>query len=409
MNKSELYKLGYGFVLGDSLDVNTFDGQKKKGESWETGWGNDAITEDLIKSIKDRGFKTIKIPISWEDHVHYDSTCKTCECDAWWKTRCKEVVQMVLNQDMYCIINTQHDADWISCLSYESSDDFCKLLLNKFKSLWRTIANIFKDINSDKLIYESMNEIGYIDAKGRENYIELCNSFISEVRKADGNLDRLLLIEGIYADPETTLANFPIDKISDENYAIALHLYNPASFTLADNILDKISNRMTKKQIEESDGSVNYYFDGDYLGVHGNPDPYIDAYGGEVLVKNYDHDELSRVLEIFSEIKKKYSIEVAITEFGCSSFYRDKDHVYDWFKQVTTYCQEHKIPLMMWNNGNDAQCILRKDNMQDRKSIDIEKIIRYYNNIVFGEELPESFRSDSDKFTNQIDTDESLI
>ena len=169
MNKSELYKLGYGFVLGDSLDVNTFDGQKKKGDSWETGWGNDAIAEDLIKSIKDRGFKTIKIPISWEDHVHYDSTCKTCECDAWWKTRCKEVVQMVLNQDMYCIINTQHDADWISCLSYESSDDFCKLLLNKFKSLWRTIANIFKDINSDKLIYESMNEIGYIDAKGREN------------------------------------------------------------------------------------------------------------------------------------------------------------------------------------------------------------------------------------------------
>ena len=50
--------LKIGWNLG-----NTFDAP-----AGETAWGNPLTTEELIRTVKELGFDTIRIPISWWQH-----------------------------------------------------------------------------------------------------------------------------------------------------------------------------------------------------------------------------------------------------------------------------------------------------------------------------------------------------
>ena len=51
--------LKIGWNLG-----NTFDAP-----AGETAWGNPLTSEELIRAVKELGFDTIRIPISWGQHV----------------------------------------------------------------------------------------------------------------------------------------------------------------------------------------------------------------------------------------------------------------------------------------------------------------------------------------------------
>ena len=64
----------------------------------------------------------------------------------------KEVVDLIVNAELYCILNIQNDGIYGNWLSWgiESKD--------KYINLWTQIANEFKDYN-DYLIFESMNEV----------------------------------------------------------------------------------------------------------------------------------------------------------------------------------------------------------------------------------------------------------
>lgn len=379
MNKNDIINLGYGFAIGNNLDVNETDGKKERNIYWQAGWFNKPIDNTLILNIKNRGFKTVKLPISWQDHIEFDLENNKCICEKWWIEMCKDTIQMVLDNDLYCIINTQHDADW---LSYYNPYNDNENILKKFELLWRMIAESFKDFDSDKLIYEDYNELG--DNNGYL-FNAFSKAFINAVRDVDENDNRLLLLDGNWSDPKATYELENID-IDDNNYALALHFYKPANFTISEVVLGRMSY---PKKINESLGYAEVQ-DYDY----GEKESYIDKYGGEVLVDRFDENIVKEHLDYITKIKDKFNIPVVISEFGCSTFYRDKDDVYDWFKLVTLFCQENKIPLVMWNNGNDYQCMKRTDNLNDRLSVDMEKIITYYNNTIFGEDLLNEYKSD---------------
>ena len=60
MTGEELMKeLKIGWNLGNTFDAP--DG--------ETTWGNPATTKELLEKVKELGFNTIRIPISWGKHV----------------------------------------------------------------------------------------------------------------------------------------------------------------------------------------------------------------------------------------------------------------------------------------------------------------------------------------------------
>jgi len=101
----------------------------------------------MIKKIKKNGFKTIRFPVTWmyfiDDYGNINSD---------WMLLIKEVVDLIVNAELYCILNIQNDGIYGNWLSWgiESKD--------KYINLWTQIANEFKDYN-DYLIFESMNEV----------------------------------------------------------------------------------------------------------------------------------------------------------------------------------------------------------------------------------------------------------
>ena len=94
-------KLGYN--IGNTFDAFVDNGVKDD-LTIETAWGNDKVTKDYIKAIHDNGFNTVRIPISWHNHV--DEDLKINEA---WLDRVQEVVDYAIEEDMYVIINIHHD------------------------------------------------------------------------------------------------------------------------------------------------------------------------------------------------------------------------------------------------------------------------------------------------------------
>jgi aryl-phospho-beta-D-glucosidase BglC (GH1 family) len=78
--------------------------------------------------------------------------------DAAWMGRVKEVVDYVLDEGLYCILNVHHDtggADTAWLVAGESEFEMAKA---RYRSLWQQIAETFKDYG-EKLLFESYNEM----------------------------------------------------------------------------------------------------------------------------------------------------------------------------------------------------------------------------------------------------------
>ncbi|MCR4852010.1 MAG: glycoside hydrolase family 5 protein [Prevotella sp.] len=141
-----------GWNLGNTLESN---GSWINGstENFETAWGQPITQEDLMKMMKNAGFNAIRVPVTWYQHMNGSN-----QVDAAWMARVHEVVDYVINQGMYCILNVHHDtgaddAAWL--VADESAFNQQKA---RFETLWQQIANEF--INYDEhLLFEGYNEM----------------------------------------------------------------------------------------------------------------------------------------------------------------------------------------------------------------------------------------------------------
>ncbi|MBP5178116.1 MAG: cellulase family glycosylhydrolase, partial [Lachnospiraceae bacterium] len=64
--------MGLGWNLGNTFDAT--GGNRANIYSQETSWGNPKVTPELIKAVHDRGFKTIRIPVTWNNHIIKDGS-----------------------------------------------------------------------------------------------------------------------------------------------------------------------------------------------------------------------------------------------------------------------------------------------------------------------------------------------
>ena len=78
-------QINCGWNLGNSLDV-------AKGWGGETGWGNPVITKELIQAVADKGFNTIRIPVTWDTAF---GPAPDCQLDQDWVSRVREVCKGV--------------------------------------------------------------------------------------------------------------------------------------------------------------------------------------------------------------------------------------------------------------------------------------------------------------------------
>ena len=129
-------KMGIGYNLGNSFDSYDNSIIINKPDDQITLKGNNIPTKKLISNIKKKGFKTIRFPITWINFMD-----ESGKINSNWMARVKEVIDWIINNNMYCIINVHHDGkpgNWLS-KGIDSK--------NKYDLLWTQISNEFKDYN----------------------------------------------------------------------------------------------------------------------------------------------------------------------------------------------------------------------------------------------------------------------
>ena len=168
--------MGAGWNLGNTLDSNSGDLDNMWIEAWtsrtpkdyETAWGQPEATRALIHMFKEAGFGAIRVPVTWYPHMgtitlhnqnQWDpSTWSGTEVDPAWMARVKEVVDYVIDEEMYCILNVHHDTGAGSTAWLIASVDGFDAAKTRYQALWEQIANQFKDYGP-KLLFESYNEM----------------------------------------------------------------------------------------------------------------------------------------------------------------------------------------------------------------------------------------------------------
>jgi len=222
-------KMGIGYNIGNTFDsFSYYEYFETPSKQIELN-GNIAPTKDMIKKIKKYGFKTIRFPVTWMHFIDDEGNIKS-----EWMARVKEVIDIIIKEKLYCILNIHNDGYYTNWLEegMEARD--------KYINLWNQIANEFKDYN-EYLIFESMDAVDFFnyydfsfDYKTLTNFNQ---AFVDIIRDSGGNnLERLLLVAG--ASDDLYLTSSPDYKIPNDKtnkLAVSINYYEPYDFTLGIN------------------------------------------------------------------------------------------------------------------------------------------------------------------------------
>jgi len=224
LNSVEMAReLKVGWNLGNSLEAI----------GGETAWGNPRTTQSFIDDVKAAGFNAVRIPVAWSRFS--DASTFTIEPD--WMERVEEVVNYVLDSDMYAIINIHWDEGWIQP-TYAQQE----YVTNRLDAMWRQIAINFRDYD-DKLLFAGTNEVMVTGDYGTPTveYYTVQNgynqTFVNTVRATGGrNAYRHLVVQGFNTNIDHTInfARMPEDTI-EERLMMEVHYYDPYNFALNEN------------------------------------------------------------------------------------------------------------------------------------------------------------------------------
>lgn len=217
--------LGRGWNLGNTFDACEKHSSEKAGLETETMWGNPETTKELIAYVKECGFDSVRIPVTWAQHL---GDAPDYVIDAQWFDRVNTVVDWVLEYDMKVIINVHHDdAFWL--VTDEENKAISEEILTK---IWAQLCDRFKDYD-ENLIFETMNEPrvegsedewqGNPETREVVNYLNL--AALKTIRNGEGyNKTRFVMIP-------TYAASGLIENITalrlpkDDRVIVSVHYY----------------------------------------------------------------------------------------------------------------------------------------------------------------------------------------
>lgn len=232
-----------GWNLGNTLDSNSGGIANMWIEAWtqrqpkdyETAWGQPVTKPELLAMMKDAGFNAIRVPVTWYPHmeatfssVKWDNATQKLtpwdiqyddigtQIQSVWMQRVHEVVDYVINQGMYCILNVHHDTGDATTAWLKADMEVYNKEKDRFEEIWRQIAEEFKDYD-EHLLFEGYNEMldsygswcfasfntsSKYDAKVASSAYQAINSyaqsFVNAVRATGGNNAQRNLIVNTY-------------------------------------------------------------------------------------------------------------------------------------------------------------------------------------------------------------------
>lgn len=298
--------LKLGWNLGNTLDATGGNGTLAS----ETSWGQPQATKEMIDFVKESGFTTIRIPVSWGIH-----TDENHNIDEEWMNRVNEVVDYAIDDGLYVILNSHHDNDYYYPTSekYESSSEY-------LTAIWKQIAEHFKDYD-ERLVFEVMNEprlagtnkewwFADNDAEGIdsiETVAKLDQDAVDVIRAAGGyNETRYIMVPSNRADAWTAMhKSFTLPNDPASRLIVSVHAYSPYDFAM-----------------------------------------------NESGYNNWDGSKIGE-LNFMDELSKMYiqnGVGVVIGEFGATN----KDNLEDrvrWAQDYTSKAAGLGISCVLWDNG----------------------------------------------------------
>ena len=320
ISATEVTKLmGTGWNLG-----NTLDAVAGRGLGSETSWGQPKTTKQMIDNLSASGMKTIRIPVSWSNHIIDNAGT----IDPAWMARVKEIVDWAIADDMYVILNCHHDnAETPNGLTankgYYPSSKGLKESVKFVKRTWTQIAKTFNNDYDEHLIFETLNEprlrntgvewtysSNDSDCKDSMNVLNKLNQTAVDAIRASGgnNAKRFIMCPSYAAAPEAALNSdfkMPADK-AKEKLILSVHMYTPYSFA------------------GQAPGARTYT-------------PAIQ----------------NSFAAMFKKLNTNFvqnGIGVVIGEYGAVNKNNLEDRV-KWFTNYIKYSQQNNLPAVLWDNG----------------------------------------------------------
>ena len=267
--------MGIGYNLANTFD--NFNSEINNPMDQITLMGNKFPTNKLIKNIKKYGFKTIRLPVTWIQFLD-----DLGNIDTSWMSLVKNVVNLIIKNNLYCILNVYNDGKGDNWLS---NGLFAK---DKYINLWTQIAEEFKNYN-EYLIFESMDETVFYSEGliyDYSTYNKFSQIFVDTIRSAKNfNKQRLLIISGINSNLAYTCENdfqMPIDPYN--KLALSLHYYYPNYFVNSGTINEWGDDFDFDEMLENFDMIKEYFLDKGFpvilteIGVNTEEDREINSF-----------------------------------------------------------------------------------------------------------------------------------
>ena len=320
-----------GINIGNSLDATGVQKYKSGAsvEYYETYWNNPLITEELFVAIREVGFRSVRIPVTWDEHIDAEGNI-----EAEWMNRVQEVVDMALDEDLYVILDTHHET-WLN-LEQDKEEEICE----KLEKVWTQIAQRFRDYD-EHLLFEGMNEPRLRDTEyewtaGTEELRAMTNRlnrvFVDSVRAVGGGNEERYLLICPYANRYEAEALESLEYIEGHTI-VSVHAYIPYSFCEGD-----VSNR------------------------------YFDA--GD----KKDTEQIDALFEWLRENYVKRNIPVIITEFGSEDKDNEEERL-EWLQYYLMQAEESGVPCFWWDEGKERRLIDR-ENLEWKEKEIVETLLQ---------------------------------
>ncbi len=231
-------------------------------------------TRNTIKAVYDKRFRSVRIPISWSNHMDESGIINEA-----WMDRIQEVVDYVMSFDnMFAIINIM---DTPNLNAYALDDSYYDKTMTLVERVWTQVAERFKDYGA-RLIFENLNEPLHSTHKWQlypitqadeyrecnENLTDFNQKFVDTVRAqgSANNKNRFLTVSAygnigyyVYDEAIKAVSPFviPTDTAADK-ILINIHSYSPNGFCFgSSDSWSKDSDEKSSSGIESSFKAIN--------------------------------------------------------------------------------------------------------------------------------------------------------
>ena len=306
--------LGTGWNLGNTLDAH------KSGETGldtETLWHNPKTTKEMFQLLRETGFQTVRIPITWNGHF---TETENYTIDPAWMDRVQTLTDWALECGLKVILNVHHDDRYWLIPDDAHIDETERILL----SIWKQVAVRFAAYD-ENLVFETMNEPRVVDVDWEWRGNDACYACINRL-----NASAVRVIREVGGQNETRYILCP-------TYA--------ASNSLG--VLDAY--------VRPADDRV-------IVMVHNYVQTIHPGNEGDDCEKGADFRYKTEVNESMAKLYRRFiskGVAVIIDEFG----WTDQTHIENRIEKTQYYVQSARaahIPVCVWDDGGSFRMMNRK-------------------------------------------------